>query len=888
MKQQMNKIWKRLLGLCVAAALLIPMSGPAFANEEPQLQISITTVQQLLELAKNCSKDEYSQGLVVSLDADLDLTGLEFATIPSFSGTFLGNGHTISGLYVAQEGSVQGLFRYLTATAQVQDLNLRGAVLPQGSRSHVGALAGSNSGVVTNCHFKGQVDGGQMVGGLVGTNRVSGILQDCTVEGKVQGDHFVGGIAGENLGTIRTCNSSARVNTEEPDNAIPLDELNRTTVFSTESPTTVTDLGGIAGTSSGVIRDCRNFGTVGYPHVGYNVGGIAGSQKGYITGCENNGSVQGRKEIGGIVGQMEPVTRVQYRADTLQILHSQLRNTSNLAERASANARNNAQSIHDQMGQLHGSADDAAEAVQQLLPQKGEGLLPHDQDRVLAAQNALSGSVSDMQSTMGGIASTAQQGAQSMSDDMQAMIDQVRAISHTLSTAEDHVGVSVKDVSDQDTEQDQTGKIADCENGASVEGDRNVGGVVGTIAWENDLDHEEDVQFSGNRSANINGEVRAVLLRCGNHGEIKGKKRNIGGVAGRASLGLIKDCGNTGAVLAQSADHVGGIAGLSAGTLRQNAAQCILEGDRCVGGIAGSASFAASCRSIVDIRQGTEQIGAVLGTFDGDILQPENALQQNMYLDIPGTPGGVDGISYHNAAQALSLEEFQALKDLQPVFDSATVTFVDQDNVIGHFTLPLGGTLSEQDVPQIPHRAGSWAYWKDLDKVQNDGVYLNTVVQAEHVQERTVIASTNTRKDERPILLAQGQFDAEDNMTLQPLKELPIVPEGDTVLEGWLLPKFESGQSVQMRYACPKEEQQQRMQVMLRTEDGSWTVAKTKIDGSYLVFSANQGTQAVCLVRKANMRMVLIVLLSLAAASLAVGLMVAVRRRARKKKVQTV
>ncbi len=34
-----------------------------------------------------------------------------------------------------------------------------------------------------------------------------------------------------------------------------------------------------------------NRGTVGYQHMGYNVGGIAGSQTGYIEGCVNYGTV---------------------------------------------------------------------------------------------------------------------------------------------------------------------------------------------------------------------------------------------------------------------------------------------------------------------------------------------------------------------------------------------------------------------------------------------------------------------------------------------------------------------------------------------------------------------------------------------------------------------
>ena len=56
-------------------------------------------------------------------------------------------------------------------------------------------------------------------------------------------------------------------------------------------------IGGIAGVSSGIIRDCINSEKVGYLHVGYKVGGIAGLQSGSIDNCLNEAGVYGRKDI---------------------------------------------------------------------------------------------------------------------------------------------------------------------------------------------------------------------------------------------------------------------------------------------------------------------------------------------------------------------------------------------------------------------------------------------------------------------------------------------------------------------------------------------------------------------------------------------------------------
>ncbi|MCR5102795.1 MAG: lipase chaperone, partial [Butyrivibrio sp.] len=66
------------------------------------------------------------------------------------------------------------------------------------------------------------------------------------------------------------------------------------------------DVGGIAGFSKGSILRCTNKGIIGYEHVGYNIGGIVGRQMGIVSYSTNEGNVYGRKDIGGIVGQMEP------------------------------------------------------------------------------------------------------------------------------------------------------------------------------------------------------------------------------------------------------------------------------------------------------------------------------------------------------------------------------------------------------------------------------------------------------------------------------------------------------------------------------------------------------------------------------------------------------
>ncbi len=66
------------------------------------------------------------------------------------------------------------------------------------------------------------------------------------------------------------------------------------------------------------LQSCKNTGPVGYEHVGYNVGGIAGRQSGYLNGCTNQGVILGRKDVGGIAGQLEPEIFLRYGEDLLK------------------------------------------------------------------------------------------------------------------------------------------------------------------------------------------------------------------------------------------------------------------------------------------------------------------------------------------------------------------------------------------------------------------------------------------------------------------------------------------------------------------------------------------------------------------------------------------
>ena len=99
----MKASMRKLTALLLAVWLLVGFAQPtAWADGS---EVTISSAKELVSFSKNCALDTWSQGKTVRLTADIDLTAVDFAPIPTFGGTFLGDGHTISGLRIDASGS---------------------------------------------------------------------------------------------------------------------------------------------------------------------------------------------------------------------------------------------------------------------------------------------------------------------------------------------------------------------------------------------------------------------------------------------------------------------------------------------------------------------------------------------------------------------------------------------------------------------------------------------------------------------------------------------------------------------------------------------------------------------------------------------------------------
>lgn len=136
-----------------------------------------------------------------TLTADINMTGKEWTPVGmsiNYSGTFDGQGHTITGLNISSSSEAVALFGDIGAAGKVMNLQLKD-VTYKGSTA-MGGIAHGNSGTITACSVTGTLtnttNNGD-VGGIAAINY--GTITACWFNGTITGGSNVGGIAVFNL-----------------------------------------------------------------------------------------------------------------------------------------------------------------------------------------------------------------------------------------------------------------------------------------------------------------------------------------------------------------------------------------------------------------------------------------------------------------------------------------------------------------------------------------------------------------------------------------------------------------------------------------------------------------------------------------------------------------
>ena len=274
-----------ILALCFT---LLPTAAFAADNKT-----SITTKDELLQFAKAVDNGEYKDktDAVVSLDADLDLTGVAWTPIGSvfaadgtlqnyFSGKFYGNGHTISNLdfsenYGKTEYPSFGFFSEVYG-AEISGLTIQGK------------LDVSNSGYV----FFGTV------AGVAENSKISDCVSDVSFTDTDKYTNGTAALCGYAINsTIEHCQNKGN--------------------FSVTTDTTTLQMGGIVGVAdNSTVQYCANTGdmTSWTPCTGGIVGQLFQNSK--IINCYSTGKMVplgiGNTDFGGIAGIVGAGTEIRH------------------------------------------------------------------------------------------------------------------------------------------------------------------------------------------------------------------------------------------------------------------------------------------------------------------------------------------------------------------------------------------------------------------------------------------------------------------------------------------------------------------------------------------------------------------------------------------------
>ena len=276
---------------------LAAAEDPGYTVSEDGKTYEVYNAEGLKNIAELVN-EEWKLGINITLTDNIDLTGIDWTPIgkddnKAYTGTFDGNGKTITGLTVTGSYKYAGLFGDIDENGTVKNVVLEGVqITSDNSSGYAGGVAGDSWGTIENCSVSGSVSGTTFAGGVVGS-QWGGSITGCNSSATVKGVIFAGGIAGEtNSGASLTgCYATGDVTVEN-------------------DGTNNSHAGGVVGyNGGGTLTACYATGNVIGTGTGTDpiyVGGVTGSNNlGILTACYHaKGDVSGPTgTTGGVAGR---------------------------------------------------------------------------------------------------------------------------------------------------------------------------------------------------------------------------------------------------------------------------------------------------------------------------------------------------------------------------------------------------------------------------------------------------------------------------------------------------------------------------------------------------------------------------------------------------------
>ena len=184
----------------LVSGMITTASGFAGGDGTAGNPYQIATIAQLQNVnAVHVGTDRGSQHFRLTADIGSTANPVTFmiggadAATDTFSGTFDGNGHTIT-IDLTGTAQTNGLFRQTQASGTIQNLTVAGSLTSTFGGVGTGGLVGTNFGTIINSTSTANVLTGTTAGGLVGIH--SGTIRNSSATGNVSGTTKVGGLVG--------------------------------------------------------------------------------------------------------------------------------------------------------------------------------------------------------------------------------------------------------------------------------------------------------------------------------------------------------------------------------------------------------------------------------------------------------------------------------------------------------------------------------------------------------------------------------------------------------------------------------------------------------------------------------------------------------------------
>jgi len=245
-----------------------------------------------------------------------------------FRGTFIGCGHTISGLYInsfSESDIYAGLFGY-TSNANISNfslINTNITVRSESSTRFIGGIVGNaHGGSISDCFFSGAlssatVSAATYTGGIAGKSgsNITGCYSAGSITSESEsGNTYAGGITGHSTSSITNCHNTGVLTATSKSGTVRTGGITGSSflsdVFSSHNTGSLTSandsgnimIGGITGdASNNETSHCYNTGKLSSTNVSGSsrIGGIIGSGfTAALKDCQNKGAVSSTNELG--------------------------------------------------------------------------------------------------------------------------------------------------------------------------------------------------------------------------------------------------------------------------------------------------------------------------------------------------------------------------------------------------------------------------------------------------------------------------------------------------------------------------------------------------------------------------------------------------------------